>query len=56
MDPRDPTALADSILFALDNPERINAMRAAARSKVADNFSLPHLVQKNEAYYQSCIA
>jgi len=56
VDPRDPTALADSILFALDNPERINAMRAAARSKVADNFSLPHLVQKNEAYYQSCIA
>jgi glycosyltransferase involved in cell wall biosynthesis len=54
--PRDPEQLADAIVSAYrewkDRPDDWTARRKAARSQIADNFSLEEMIQAYEAIWR----
>ena len=52
---KDSTALADALLKAASDPQRLTAMSAAAAKSVADGFSLNAQARKLEDYYQEAM-
>lgn len=51
----DPKELADGILMALSDQDRIESMRAKAINKIATNFGIQYIVKENVNYYQSIL-
>jgi glycosyltransferase involved in cell wall biosynthesis len=54
-DPHDPQAIADSILRLLQDPGLAERLAAAARERALSEFSIDHLVVKNEQFYHRCL-
>lgn len=55
VDPRDRSQLAQKILFTLEHPQAVDAMRVPARQKILEELSHPVIAAKNEALYKSMV-
>jgi glycosyltransferase involved in cell wall biosynthesis len=54
--PEDPLALSQALLMLLENPVRRATMGAAARQKVAAQFTRDHMVHETLSFYQRLLA
>lgn len=54
--PRDPAALAASLLSLLRDPARAAQMGESGRQRVADHFTLDNMIQQTEALYEALLA
>ena len=54
-DPLTPTEYADCILRALADQQQLDRMRANARTKIVENFSLEKIAAQNEDFYKNII-
>jgi glycosyltransferase involved in cell wall biosynthesis len=55
-DTTSPHAIADAILFMLDNNKMADEMGKLARLHIERQFSLPMFIDNNEAFYKSCLS
>jgi len=53
--PGDPDALAQAIVFLIENPELRKKMGQAGRKRVAEHFTIQETVRKTEALYQKLL-
>lgn len=53
--PRDPQALAERLIELLTNPAKAEAIRAAARARVREQFSVERMVEAHERLYQQLL-
>jgi glycosyltransferase involved in cell wall biosynthesis len=54
--PEDPLALSQALLMLLEDPARRTTMGAAARQKVASQFTRDHMVHETLSFYQRLLA
>lgn len=55
LDPRDPRALASSLLGLIDDPSASRAMGAAARGKVGARFGIGAVVERYVGIYRRLV-
>lgn len=55
-DPHDPAAIAEAVSRLLADPMLRRSLGAAARRRVLEQFSADVLAERNEAFYERCVA
>lgn len=56
IDPDHPDEIADAIIRLLTDDDLAKRLGDAGRKRIQDNFSIPAMTSKNEAFYRNCLS